>query len=526
MESPVIPILTLLMFAVLVAVASRQLRVPYNIALVVAGMVLSRFDWSAYFPAQTFQLNPVIIFNVFLPALLFQASLETSISEFRANIAPIAGLAIVGTFGAVICIGAVLSVTVFAGFENGLLLGLLMGAILASTDTVSVLNAFKSVRVPNRLGSIVEGESLFNDGAALVAFALILSLLQGGEAGAGLIVSETAKVVVGGAGLGAVIGFLGGKLCRALPDGLTALMLTTVVAYGSYIAGEALQVSGVIATVSAGLTFRGTAWSQDLAPGTRLTLLSFWEFAGFLVNSFVFLLLGFQINFGDLTAAALPILWGLLAIHLARVLTVYPLMGAGRVFGHPVPLRWQHVMVFGNIKGAVSAAMALLVPLSIGVEAHDLIQSITFGTVLITLLMQGLTLSRFLRLLGLGELGRRDRELQELQMRLLAARSAIRELDRLQDAGLITSMNYRHLRSKYQLGITQAEQGLQEMQVNQQLEESAKRLMATQRHLLTVEKSALLDAVRDKIVADEAAAPLLQRLDEQLLALSRYLDER
>jgi hypothetical protein len=125
----------------------------------------------------------------------------------------------------------------------------------------------------------------------------------------------------------------------------------------------------------------------------------------------------------------------------------------------------------------------------------------------------------------LGEISRGELELQSFQMRLLSARSALRELDRLQDAGLIASVNYRHLRSRYQLGVAQAEAGLQEMGTRQHLDETAKRLIATQRHLITVEKSAVLDAVRDKIVSDEAAGPLLAKLDEELLAKGRYLDE-
>jgi CPA1 family monovalent cation:H+ antiporter len=351
------------------------------------------------------------------------------------------------------------------------------------------------------------------------------------------VVGGIVLVVAGGGALGALIGFLAGKLSRQIPDSLTCLMLTTIVAYGTYILAERLQMSGVIATVTAGLVFRGTAWTQELSPGTRLAMLSFWEFAGFLVNSVVFLLLGFAIRLHELWRDFLPILWGLLAIHGARVLTVYPLMQAGRPLGTPVPAGWQHVMVFANIKGAVSAAMALLAgrlvadpsdptdTLPLDFATHQMILNITIGLVLITLLSQGLFLSRFLRLLGLGAIGRRDIDLQQLQLRLLTARTALHELDRLHEAGLLTALNYGQLRSRYRLAVAQAEEGLQQMEVEEQLGQSAVRVIATQRHLLTVEKSAVLDAVRDKIVAEEAAGPLLQKLDEQLLALNRQLDQ-
>lgn len=539
MHVPVVPILTLLITAVIVAVASRRLRIPFNIALVGTGILLGRMDWTAMFGAdfQTFRMDPEIIFKVFLPILLFQAALETNLGELRSNVRPIGALAVVGTFGAVVIIGLLLSATVFSdpalfsGAKPGvtpLLLGMLCGAILASTDTISVLIAFKSVRAPTRLAAIIEGESLFNDGAALVAFALVLALMEQRPEASGVmpVVILLLKTVLGGAAVGAIIGTLAGMVTGKIGDPLTSLMLTTVVAYGSFMAGDALQMSAVISTVVAGMCFRATAWTPELAPGSRLAMSSFWEFAGFLVNSFVFLLLGFQLDLGHMTDHILPILWGLGAIHIARVLTVYPMLASGNRLGEPIPMTWRHVLVAGNIKGAISASMALLVPATlVGGAAQDLVLSMTFGIVLLTLLLQGLTLPAFLRAMGLGLLGRREVELQTLQMGLVTGRAALRELDRLHELGLLAGINYRHLRSRYQLAVAQAEQGLQQMQTNQDLDEAAKRMISDQRHLLIVEKSAILDAVRDKIVSEEAAAPLLAKIDEELLSKGRYLEE-
>jgi len=520
---PILAVLTLLIIAVITAIASRRLRMPFNVALVVSGMVVAQIP---EFRLLQVKLDPDVILNLLLPVLLFYAALETNVEEFRANVGSITLLAVLGTFVAVIVIGGILAVTVFAGMDRALEAGLLTGAVLASTDTVSVLSAFKSVRVPKRLSVIVEGESLFNDGAALVAFSVLLEHTRsGGEMSAGSLALHTVRVVIGGAGVGAILGYIAGKLARQMPDSLTCLMMSTIVAYGTYLVAGMLGTSSVIAAVTAGLFFRSSAWTDELPPGTRLSMLSFWEFAGFLVNSVVFLLLGFEIEPSALLVFGVPILWGLIAIHTARVGTVYPMMAAMRMVGRPIPASWQHVLVFGNIKGAISVAMALLVdPALVGEQIQDLIVMLTFGLVLVTLLTQGLTLKWFLKFLGLGRVAPEDLELQTLQLRMLASRSALRELEHLLGAGFLAEMHYRTLKSRYQLALSQAEQGLAQIYNEQRLDVSARRQLTVQSHLLTVEKSAVLEAVRDKMVVDEAADALVAKIDEQTLSLGKYLD--
>jgi CPA1 family monovalent cation:H+ antiporter len=234
---------------------------------------------------------------------------------------------------------------------------LLLGSMLSITDTVSVLAIFKELKVPPRLATIVEGESLFNDGTALVLFRLILAVVATGQFDPLRSATDVILVTLGGLLIGGMLGLACSWAMQQTRDHLTEILLTTLLALGAFFLSEELHVSGVIAVVVAGLVVGNYGWRRALAPSSQIALGSFWEYAGFGVNSLLFLLVGINIHFVDVVGFIPAILVAFVALHLGRMVAVYPTFALlNRFEVEPVPLTWQHTMMWGNIKGSLTMA--------------------------------------------------------------------------------------------------------------------------------------------------------------------------
>ena len=244
----------------------------------------------------------------------FESALKIRVNLLRENWAPVTVYALAGT---------VLSTLVIGGLSVWLLelppvVALVFGALISPTDPISVIAIFKQLRVGKRLTLIMESESLFNDGIAIVLFTLLLDMVSGQQislAGGGLLFL---KVVLGGAALGVVIGGVASRVTREFDDHLLEITLTTIVAFGSFLFAESLQVSGVIAVVVAGLTMGSYGMQRGMSPTTRLAVSSFWEYAAFAVNSIVFLLVGFEVNVANLSSFIPAVLKGAGAMLVGR----------------------------------------------------------------------------------------------------------------------------------------------------------------------------------------------------------------
>lgn len=270
-------LIILLLVASGVALLSRWLRVPYVTGLVLAGLAITELL------PRRIGLDDSLILNLFLPILLFEASINTDISRLRSTVKPVALLAGPG----VVVSSSVTAVLLKWGLGLPWIPALLTGVILAITDTVSVIAVFKEVSVPSRLSTIVEGESLFNDGVALVLFSLILQVNATGSLTILDGFQELFVVIAGGTLVGLTLGYLSTGLFVRSDDPLSSILLTVAVALGAFQLGHFLHVSGVVAVVVAGLIVGNTGLSGSISASTRLTLLSFWESAGFGVNSFI-----------------------------------------------------------------------------------------------------------------------------------------------------------------------------------------------------------------------------------------------
>jgi Na+:H+ antiporter len=499
-------VLLLLLIAAAVGFLAKRLRIHYNIALVLAGAALGTTQ-----AVPKVGLQPEIVLQVFLPILLYEATLATDLRRLRENLLPVVVLAVPGVLTTLVVAGAILH----AGLGLAWPLALLLGAALASTDTIAVIASFRKVRVSKHLAAIMENESLFNDGAAILAFGTILAVIEKGAFDPGRGLADLAWVTAVGLGSGLALGYAVAHLVRGTDDHLMEIMLTAIAAYGSALLAESLHASAVLAVVAAGLTLRSAGW-ESLTPTGKVAIRSVWEVAAFGVNSVLFLLIGLQEDFRSLVEYAGPIGWGLLALTVGRAAAVYPWLGLLRLLGHRVPLRWQHLLVWGNLKGSLSMALVLTVPPSL--PGRDLLIGIVFGCALVTLTVQGLSLARVTRALGLGRREEASLRMEEEQGRLLAARAGQAEVDRLQHLGLLHFGLFQRLRAAYQAVIARSERVLRDL-LGAHTAEEERQARNVRRRLLAVEKSAIQDAVASGILSDEAAAELTVRIDRDMAEL-------
>lgn len=375
------------MIAATVAMAVKWIRVPYSVALVIVGLIIGVFHI-----LPPIQMTPDLILLVFLPPLLFEASWNLPFKELKMSVVPISVLATLG-----VLISTIVSAGILCWFTHlDFKFALLLGAMVAATDPISVLAIFKQLRVDYRLSVLVEGESLLNDGTAVVLFKLILAAVVAGASisPASVIINSTI-MITGGVLLGLAIGWIASKISMYFDDHLLETMLTTVVAYGAYLLAELIGVSGVIAVVIAGIVVGNYASKISMSKDTRLAVDAFWEYAAFAVNSLVFLLIGLQVKLDLLIRHGQLICIGILAVLVARALVVYGLCPFLTSKIYPINGKWRHVLFWGALRGSLSMAMALSLPENLPMREAIVIS--TFGIVLFTLLIPGLTMEPLIK---------------------------------------------------------------------------------------------------------------------------------
>jgi CPA1 family monovalent cation:H+ antiporter len=440
---------------------------------------------------------------VVLPILVFEGALVANLDHLRASSTPILALAIPGVALALFGTAGVATWVLALPFA----VALLLGAILAITDTVSVLLAFRAVRVPARLGAVMEGESLFNDGTALVLVATCASIAIRGQVEPTEIAGSLAVAIVGGVMFGAVFGALGAAVLRAAPDHLTAVLVTIVVVFATSMLSERVHASPVIAVVVVGLILGQTA-RMSLPSSRVLALNGFWETMGFGLNVLVFLLVGMRIDTSSLVAEAPAVLLAVGAMHIGRALAVYGSFLALRLLGQErMPIAWQHVMVLGNIKGALSMAAVLALPAAVPYRSRLIV--IVFGVTFISLVTQALPFPRVLRWLRVMLQSGRA-ELEDARARLVTARSGQAELDSLLAAGQISRRAHAERMAQLQREAIAADAVLRqaEMEGDDLHVEAA---------VLHAQRGALMAAAHRGIISSDAAHTHLAELDEKIL---------
>jgi len=377
--------LLFMVVAAVVSVVAAQLRLPYTVALVIAGAAAGSLH---LFPPV--HVGPEAIVTLLILPLLFEGSLKLDPGDLRAYGGLIGTLAVPGTLVAALAITGAGTLWRLPGPT-----AFLLGAVAAATDPVSVIALIQEVRLDRRLGALLEGEAVLNDGVAIVLFTLVVSPAGGGLLGAaGRFVWLLAAGGAIGFLAGRAVSYALGRVRQPLIEALGSLIL----AVGAFIAAEALGASGVIAVALAGITFGGRGL-QHLTEDARQTLRTLWDVIAFLANSALFLLIGLEVPVGLLARHAGLIGTVILAALAVRAATVYSLTARPLRGTAPIPAAWRPVLVWGGLRGGV--ALALVLDLPADLPGREPVAAAIFGLVVFTLLGQALTMKPLMRAVGL-----------------------------------------------------------------------------------------------------------------------------
>ncbi len=380
----------LLFVAAIVAIATRRLQVPYSVGLVCAGIVL------AFVPLTlTLPLSRDLIFEVFLPPIVFEAALNIHWRDLRRNFPVVATLSSAGVIIAAAV--ATAGMHFLAGWSWAV--AALFGTLIAATDPVSVIATFKSVNIDPRLHLLVESDSLLNDGTAAVAFAVVLAVVAGASSGIVAVGGSLIWMILGGATIGAIAALVLLMIAGRTDDSLVELTLTTLIAYGSFLIADRLGMSGVLATLTAGLIVGNSSELGSISERGRASVFNYWAYLAFLANSLIFLLLGAQVALQPFLDVLWPAAVAIVVVLAGRAIAIYPLSVLFLRTRLRIDIRHQHILVWGGLRGALALGLALGLPDELPGRAAVI--TVAFAVVAFSIFVQGLTMTPLLRRLGL-----------------------------------------------------------------------------------------------------------------------------
>jgi CPA1 family monovalent cation:H+ antiporter len=542
-------ILGTLILSLLVALALRWIRLPYTIALVIVGLIMGWIGPSflpGIVPGGGLMSAELILF-ILLPPLLFEGAAGMHIDQLKNNSVPIALLAIPGVILNTIIIGLIIWRLVWYGEENGVLYGLLIGSILAATDPVSVLALVRTLGAPKRLSVLLEGESLFNDGTAIVIFNIVLvstlTIIGGEELTTSEVLTESiAKfltVVIIGTLVGAVLGSVSNWLLENTEDHLVEIALTVALTFGSFLMAELFHGSGVIAVVVAGLLVGNHGIEQGMTPTARIGLHHFWEVVVFLINSMLFLMIGYELQtiLVPSTETLVLAFIGIMAASVARIV-VFPLTALSNLSKQqPISKEWQVAMYWGGLRGSIPIALLLLLSHIVhegthleGIDgliylsgpAFEKMLIIGFSVVLWTLIFQGLTMKPLLRKLGItGVISESEQEYEIALAEVIGSKAALVRLNELADDGMISQKDKENLSESYLRQEFAAQQRVTLLSRSSIVH--AARVESARREMLLSQIEALREEGRRGTISTHVSSRILKGLNE---ALSESLHER
>jgi len=519
----------LLMLASVVAMIARRWQLPYTVALVVCGLLLSVLR-EAVLPGFDIglHLTPELLFSVLLPVLIYEAAFEFDLRDFLANWKAIITLAapglLVGIFAAA---GLIFCVFLLLDLPLGFVGVLLIATMLSATDPVAVISLMREVGAPKRLSVLMEGESLLNDGVAVVVFGVVLVALGldpiHPHLTATFVVQFLSWEILGALLIGGGVGAIVSWVCMRVDDHLIEITLTTIGAFGSFLIADKTHASGVIACLVAGMLSGNFGARYGMSATTRVAVASFWEYLVFLCNSFVFLLIGLEVVPSRLLNHWLPIVLVWLALIAARALLVgvtLPLLGKleGRL-----PKHSGLVITWGGLRGGIAMVLALAIPKAW--PHRELAIDIVFGCCLLTILVQGTSMHRLLMWLGLARDRSEQEKLQEIRGRLRGLQAALRFLDRQREAGTVDPEMYEEIHEE----MVQELKALEMVRAQtREVEDLMRReeLSELRRQLLQVRKAALRQARVDGHVSETISRRLIGEIDQTLHEMGKSEEER
>ena len=515
-------ILYLFVAASLLAVAANRLRIPYTVALVLGGLLLGSLH---LFLAPV--LTHDLLFTIFLPGLVFESAYHLSASALWRDRLVIFGLAVPGVLVSMVVTALVFLWTSrylpdLTAVRMPLGIALVFGAAVAATDPISVLAIFRELQAPQRLTFLVESESLLNDGTAIVFFTLFLTMVVGKPVTVSALTVGFLAVVGGGALVGTIFGWLISEVIKRVNDGMVEITFTILAAYGSFLVAMQLGYSGVISTVVAGLICGNYGAKRGMAPSVRLTVNTFWEYIGFALNSLVFLLVGLTIRLPDLLRIWPLVIAAYVAITIARGAVIYSMGALLSRSRARMPWSWNFVLIWGGIRGALSMVLALSLPQHF--PFREILINLVFGVVLLTILIQGLSISPVAR--ALGVLNRRlhlpaDFEMQ--RMRITMAQMGLQEIDRLRYEGVRDPRALDALTAYCSQESEDAKDLLSRLDIADE-DRFRTDFSRSYRRLLTIQKQQLLDARQESLIGHENFERLTADIDARLLEVETNID--
>ena len=508
-------ILALLLIAAAVQAATKRVKFPFTVLLVLVGMALRQLvEHGPQFlrPLAEFEISPDVIMFVFLPALIFESAFNLDTRQLRHNLPAVLTLAVPG----LVLSTAMIGVLVWWLTPFDLPTALLLGSILSATDPVAVISIFRNLGAPMRLTILVEGESLFNDATAIVVARILVGVAAGGyvftpEAALDG-VTEFLIVFLGGVLVGWLAARIFGWLLGAVEgDSFIETSLTTVLAYLSFlVAEEVFHVSGVMATVAAGLTMGG-AGRTKLSASVAEYIEHFWEYMAFVANALVFLLVGLRVEWGALYGSFDILIWVIFAMLVSRAVVIYglvPLVGRLPKF-EPIALNYRTVMYWGGLRGAIALAIALSLK---DLPSADTIVALVMGAVLFTLLVQGTTIEGLVHRLGLDRSPLADR-VGRVEALLSAKHQGLEHIPDLHQGGLFSARVAGELERQLNEDIEELNTDLDELRGTELDREQERRLLLAR--TFATEKTIYYDLFAKGHLSELAFRDLCYSLDLQ-----------
>ena len=512
-----VALMGLLLVASVVAIISKRIKFLFTILLVVIGLVLgwcSR-NVSLFFPLTAFTLTPEVVLFIFLPVLIFESAFNLNARALLKNLLPILTLAIPGLLMSTAAVGFLMHF--FLGLPLGV--SLLFGSLISATDPVAVIALFKELGAPKRLTMLVEGESLFNDGTALVIFRVILGVVLVGEFSGETVVHGVVEflwVFIGGVGVGILLGALFARIIQIVEnDHLVEITLTVILALSAFMLAEHfLDVSGVMATVAAGLTM-GSYGRTKISPPVHREMESSWEYFAFICNSLIFLLVGLSVDFALFVDNSGAIFFGAFAVVAGRALAVYtlfPLIGKFETV-EKVNRAFQTIIFWGGLRGALAIVIALSIPDEL--EQKSFILSLTLGVVLLSLFINGLTIRNVIALVGLDKYTLKERY-ERLQAIVSASKQAVLKMESLVSQGVIHKTLFTSRKQAYEKEIAELREKLAQLtqgQTSFRYEDESEIIL---RHCLNLERSQYQTLFEEGSLNEDSLKEMNHRIDIEL----------
>ena len=513
----------LLLIAAVTRGVTRRLKLPFTVVLVIVGIGLSAVS-SAYprvLPAlHNLEISSSLIFYVFLPTLIFEAAFNLDARQLRENLGSVLVLAIPGLLLSTTIIGVI----VWLATSIPLTAALLLGAILSATDPVAVVAVFKRLGAPERLRVLVEGESLFNDATSIVLARILLGVVLAGSVSGGVVAKGAISFVVvfaGGLAVGWAFGLLTGYALGKVEDHFIEITLTTVLAYASYLfAEEVLHVSGVMATIAAGITIGG--WGRmKVSHAVRDYLEHFWDYIAFIANALIFLMVGLRVDLLALWATLGLLLWVVVAMLVSRAAVIYGLMPLVERLprAEPINRAYQAVIFWGGLRGAIALAVVLSLP---PFPYRETFLALVMGAVLFTLVVKGLSIEPLVKRLGLDRPLLADR-LARLEADFAAKNRAVDRLPELLSGGLFSGSVAMRLLAQYEKKIARIKKEIEELHKTELDNDDQLRSLLYLR-ALAEEKSLYVDMFNKGQLSERSFRQLLVTLQRQIDA-ARNMDE-